>query len=91
MKIKREVYFDEEKGDNNIDDGDNKTLISNDVKIEIDNSEEDSDSNSKLQLYKSNIIILPFTLYICLCLYTPLSISNVYTLFGSEAKKYVTV
>ena len=43
--IQREVDFDEEKGDNNIDDSDNKTSISNDVKIEIDNAEEDSSSN----------------------------------------------
>ena len=64
--IKREVDFDEEKGDNNIDDCDNETSISNDVKIEIDNAEEDSASNSKLQLHKSKVIILPFTLYICL-------------------------
>ena len=62
MWIKREVEFDEEKGDDNIDDGDNETSISNDVKIEIDNAEEDPTSNSKLKLYKSNIIILPFTL-----------------------------
>ena len=53
MWIKRELDLDEEKGDNEIYAGDNETSLSHDIKIEIDNVEEDPASNSKLQLHKS--------------------------------------
>ena len=77
MWIKRELEFDEEKGDDDIDAGDDETLLSHDIKMEIDNAEEDPASNSKLHLYKSKVIILLFTFYMFLCLSTPLSISSV--------------
>ena len=39
--VKRELESDEEKGDNYIDVEDGDTLVSDDVKIEIDHAEED--------------------------------------------------
>ena len=39
--VKRELESDEEKGDNYIDVEEGNTLVSDDVKIEIDHAEED--------------------------------------------------
>ena len=91
MWIKRELELDEENGDNDIDAGDNETSLSHDIKIDIDDAEEDLAPKSKLQPYKSKVIILPFTLYIFLCILTPLSISTVYSLSGCVTDKYVNV
>ena len=78
--IKREVEFEEEKGDNDIDAGDDEILLSHDIKIEIDIAEDDSATNSKLQLHKSNVIILPFTYITSACASPLLSLSTMCTL-----------
>ena len=91
MWIKKELELDEENGDNDIDAGYDETSLSHDIKIEIDNAEEDPASNSKLHLYKSKVIILPYPLYMFLCLPTPLSISTVYSLSGCVIDKYMNV
>ena len=45
MWFKKELDVDEEKGDNDFDDGDDKTSLSHDIKIE------DSTSRSKLNFH----------------------------------------
>ena len=48
MWFKKELDFDEEKGDNDIDAGDDETLLSHDIKIEMEDTKEDLTSRSKL-------------------------------------------
>ena len=48
MWFKKELDFDEEKGDNDFDAGDDETSLSHDIKVEFEDTKEDLTSRSKL-------------------------------------------
>ena len=51
MWFKKEPDYDEEKGDNDFDAGDDKTSLSHDIKIEFEDTKEDTTSRGKFQFH----------------------------------------